>query len=227
VYGTYVDPDWFITSGLLYANGASILSDDLSTAQVDSPAVIETLHFMQDLVWKYKVAPQPGVGVNSIDLFMAGKIATFMAGRWPIQSFASSDFQDYQTAPLPFQDSPATVLGTDGFGITTSSPNVDLAWALIRELGKKEIMALDPTGEISGIPSRRSLATGPGMDPPSNFATFYDALKVAKSVQAGSKYPELSDIWNRYLSSIMANETTVEDAAAKMQAEMTDVLSRP
>ena len=74
-------------------------------------------------------------------------------------------------------------------------------------------------------PGARSLAIKPAMAPPSNYATFYNSLSVAKPVQAGVHYPDLVNIATRYMSKVMANEMSVPAACAAMQKEMTGVLN--
>jgi multiple sugar transport system substrate-binding protein len=227
VYGTYVDSGWFSLEGWLYSNGTSILTPDLSRPQMTNPKVEETIQFLHDLVWKYHVAPQPSTtSVN--DLFMGGKVAMFNAGRWPLQAFKPAKYTSYQVAPLPYKTTPATVFGSDGYGVTSKSSNPAAAWALVKYMTTKPVMSALVTASAasSSIPARKSLATKPAMAPPSNYATFYNSLAVAKPVQAGTHYPDLSSILGRYMSKVMANEMSVPAACAAMQKEMLGALAR-
>jgi multiple sugar transport system substrate-binding protein len=227
VYGTYVDTGWFSLEAFLYSNGTSLLTPDLKHAQVTNPKVEQTIQFLHDLVWKYHVAPQPSTS-NVNDLFMGGKIAMFNAGRWPLQAFKPAKYTNYQVAPLPYKAAPATVLGSDGYGITAHSSNKAAAWALVRYMTSTQVMGalVNASAASSSIPARRSLATKPAMAPPSNYKTFYGALDVAKPVQAGIHYPDLVSIETRYMSKVMANEMSVPAAAAAMQKEMTGALNQ-
>jgi multiple sugar transport system substrate-binding protein len=226
VYGTYVDTSWFSLEAWLYSNGTSLLTPDLKHAQVTNPKVEQTIQFLHDLVWKYHVAPQPSTtSVN--DLFMAGKVAMFNAGRWPLQAFKPAKYTDYQVAPLPYKTTQGTTLGSDGYGITAHSSNPAAAWALVRYMTSTQVMGalVNASAASSSIPARRSLAIKSAMAPPSNYGTFYNSLSVAKPVQAGVHYPDLVNIATRYMSKVMANEMSVPAACAAMQKEMTGVLN--
>lgn len=222
VYGAMVDTGWFNVEAWMYSNGTSMLNSDLTAAQMTDPKVEETLQFLQDLVWKYKVSPQPSAtSVN--DLFLGSKVAMFGAGRWPMQAIKPAGFTTYDVAPFPKKTTAATVMGSDGYGVTANSTNPDAAWALVKYMTSKSVMqALVPVTAASGsIPARKSLATGSDMAPPAGFSTFYGSLAVAQPVQAGPHYSAISAIFDRYMSKIMANEMTVDAACQAMQQEMT------
>jgi multiple sugar transport system substrate-binding protein len=210
---TVADPGWFTSSPWYITNGTSILNDGDTQAQLDAPAAIESIKFLYDLVHTHRVAPQPPVVAE--DLFQAGKVAMFGGGRWPLESFVAGKFTSFEIVPFPRNKSAGTVVGSDGYGRARSTQNSEAAWALIKYLGSKQVMqTLVGADTVSGsIPARRSLATDAAMAPPNNFKYSYDSLESAKPVSAGAHYPELSTIYSRYMSSLMARETTVDAAA--------------
>lgn len=224
-FGAMADDGWFTVAPWLYSNDTGLLSEDLSTATVTDPKTIEVLTFLSGLVADQKVSPQPPAAV--FDLFQAGKIAMFSAGRWPLETFRPADFADYEIAPMPAKVSSTTVIGSDGYGVTSDSDNVDASWALVKYLGGTEVMKnlLGVDAASGSIPARRSLAESAEMAPPANFDLFYGALDSARPVQAGVHFPEISSVFGRYMSQIYAGEMTVADAAAKMQEEMTVILA--
>ena len=87
--------------------GGAILTDDLKKAAFNTQAGIESLQFLQDLVYKYKVIPEGETTPD--DDFSKGLVAMNVTGPWAIFDFnALKDFE-YRTAPMPvIYDQPAT-----------------------------------------------------------------------------------------------------------------------
>lgn len=90
-YGLTVD--WFITYPMfIHQWGGSVYSPDGSRCTLDSKECIDAIQFMYDLVYKYKVAPNPaqesamstvgGWNTSQITLFAEGRVATSIGGRW-------------------------------------------------------------------------------------------------------------------------------------------------
>lgn len=226
VYGTVADPGWFNTSAWVYAAGGSLLSEDLKTAQFDSQPVKDTLQFFYDLVYTHKVSPQPPAKTDV--LFQAGKLAMFHAGRWPLQTYGPAKFTDFEITTLPAGTTSATVIGSDGYGVGAGSKNQDAAWALVKYLGSKPVMEtlVAVTAASGSIPARKSLALSAAMAPPKNYELFYKSTTGGKPVPAGTHFPDVSAVFDRYMSKLMANETNVEAATKAMQAEATAILQR-
>jgi len=59
VYGTALPDYYFAASAWLFNNGASMLNDDMTEAAINSPEAVEVFQFLQDLIYKYEVAPRP------------------------------------------------------------------------------------------------------------------------------------------------------------------------
>lgn len=103
--------------GLLFQNGGSFISDDLSTITVDSPEAAEALQFLHDLVYEYQVAPE---GQSDPDTdFQTGKVAITFQGPWWINGFAETEGLNFMTAPVPvIFDEPAVWASSHFFGFS-------------------------------------------------------------------------------------------------------------
>ena len=55
---------------------------------------------------------------------------------------------------------------------------------------------------------------------PANYHFWYDSLAYAKPVSNPPNYPDLTRIYDRYVSLIMSNEMSVSDAVGHIQEEM-------
>ena len=206
--------------------GSSLLSDDWSKSNANDPKFIAAITWIQDLIWKYKVAPPPAV-IDFFPFFATGKIAMCGWGRWPVCSFNNMNFFDYDIMYWPKVETQATEFGVGGFPIMKGTKYPDEAWKLIKYLTSKESMAYT-TGRGISIPGRRSLAYDPEVmgEYPKHSRIFYDSLEQGKPVPSPPEYNEAQDIWLRYLSAMNANEITPEEAAAGTHREISAVLAR-
>jgi multiple sugar transport system substrate-binding protein len=222
-YGFNASAGWFTGTPWFITNGTSVLQPDLSGPNLDDPKVAETLQWIHDLVWVEKVSPQ-GPDFPNDEFFAAGNLAMFGAGRWPLESLKPMGVTDFEIAPWPQNVQSGTVFGTDGYGITTMSQHRAEAWLLVSQLLSTDVMSslVDVSAASGSIPARRSLALGESMaaQTPANYAFWYDSLAYAAPVANPPNYPDLDRIYNRYVSLIMADEMSVEEAVGHMQEEM-------
>ncbi len=84
--------DWWNWRHFLCEWGGSVYTPDGTRCVLDRPENVAAIQFMQDLIYKYKVAPSPvdeanmattgGWGSGTITLFGGGRTATALGGRW-------------------------------------------------------------------------------------------------------------------------------------------------
>jgi len=84
--------DWWNWRHFLYQWGGRVYTPDGTRCVLDSPQCIAAIQMMQDLVYKYHVAPSPveeaaiatagGWGSGTITFFGGGKAAMALGGRW-------------------------------------------------------------------------------------------------------------------------------------------------
>jgi multiple sugar transport system substrate-binding protein len=229
VYGYAVENAYFIgTMPWLFANGTSLFDASFSKATATDPKVAEAMQFLVDMVHKYKVAPDPA-GVSTFNMFQAGQLAMFGAGRWPILTFSKDpSFKDFDVQLWPRAQTQMTEYGVDNFPIFTSSRNVEGTWKLVKYMTRKEVQArMVGTADkpVGNVPARRSLATSPDMASIPNYRVFYASLDNAKSVPAPPAFNKVESIWLRYVTQMTAGEMPVKEALDKAQAELTQVLA--
>lgn len=206
----------------LYSNGGSTASADLSEPTLDSPEVIESVQFLQDLVMKDGVAPDPS-GSDANQLFQAGKVA-MTAAPASVSAILSNDSPDldYGILPMPHNAEKKTVYGAAGFAIYKQSQNQDLAWELIKELssqetqmGIAEIGANNPTTKTAAM---SEAFTGRNEDAP----LLYDAIEYADPVAAPTFFTTLEPAFLRALQAVFAGGDPASELG-KAQAEVEGV----
>lgn len=84
------DQSWFT---LLAASGGQVMNDDYTAPVFDSAASVESLQFMQDLVYKYKVMPPNTIdpSFNSPSEFFAEKVAMIIGAPGDMLAMASGN----------------------------------------------------------------------------------------------------------------------------------------
>jgi len=232
-YGFAVDGGYF--TGILpwlFANGTSPYKDNMTKGNLDDPRVIQAVQFMHDLIYKYKVSPVPGApGFDPIDAFVAGKVAMFGAGRWPLLTFIPEHFKDGDIQLWPRWRTQTTLFGVDGFSILRSTTNRENAWKLVKYMTTKGVMGKLVGSEktpISNLPARTSLLTGGAIANliPDHYLVFTDALKDSEVEPAPPQYPKLAEVIARYLSEILQSNTVgVKQGLLEANQEINSILA--
>ena len=216
VYGCNVSAGYFETSAWLYNNGASILNDDMTECEVNSPEAVETIQFLHDLMYKYQVAP-----VNQ-GTFMSDQVGMQFAGRWPMKSYNESNFKAVDLQYLPTNKEQQSISGFGMWLVSSASEKKDDAFKLSCFLSSKDSQRT--VIGITGIPMSKEVMKEVVVDTdwPTNSRVFYDTADTAKSVQAPATYNDIQQVMDRYLSLIYADEMPVKDAldAAKQEIDM-------
>lgn len=204
----------------LYSNGASLASDDLTKATLNSPETIESMKFLQSLV-KDGVAPEPA-GTEANDLFTAGKVAMVAApANLSSTLIKGSPNLKFGILPMPNKTEKATVFGAAGFSIYKNTENRDLAWELLKELGSQDVQKSWATLGTSN-PTTRTAATSEAFLGRHRDATYlYDTIEYAKPVAAPAFFTSLEPAFQRALATILAGgdvKSELEKANSEVEA---------
>jgi ABC-type glycerol-3-phosphate transport system substrate-binding protein len=214
--------EWIYTDFLsyLWGNGGDILSEDKSTATINSEAGVSALQRMYDLVYTYHVAPQPA-GFDSWAAYAAGTVSVLPTGTW-FRNFAElqTDITGQAWPVLPIGDTRAAWFGAHTFMVpnSTSGEQLDAVRTLIEWVTENQV-----SWAASGqVPARISAQAA--LDPasyPSNILigqTFQEygrmepACQVILELQAAID-PEL----NAAMNDLKPVQQALDDAAARMQ----------
>lgn len=199
--------------------------------QMSEPANINTLRFVQDLIWKHQVAPntaqRAAVG-QDVGVFQSGRTAMIPDGSWSIAGFSALPFK-WDVAPLPKLGSKRVVpyfLG--GWVIPKASAVTDgaLTYARWSATDFQPQMAKDH----DWIPLSNEARNSPAMleSMPSGFQPALDAISNA---QIGDLYHKNSQqILNEVLSPILTQlydqQVTPEEAAQQIDEKANALLQK-
>ncbi|MDO9397611.1 MAG: sugar ABC transporter substrate-binding protein [Herbiconiux sp.] len=221
-YGFGLQTYTFAYMPWLYANGGSTASEDLSEPTLDSPQNIEALQFLQDLVRKDGVAPDPS-GADANSLFTAGRIAmTAAPANLSATLLADPSAPAFDILPMPQNTERATVFGAAGFSIYKQSQNQDLAWELLKELASQDVQA-DWARLGTSNPTTRTAGTSEDfLQGRPHAELLYGAIEYAKPVAAPSFFTTLEPAFQRAVQSIMAGgDVEAELSAVNDEVEAT------
>jgi multiple sugar transport system substrate-binding protein len=96
---------WWGLQTLSWAQDTAFVDKELEPTkfQMSDPRNVESIAFIQDLIYKHKVAPSPAQTTSvaqDVGAFESGKIAMRPAGGWQIASYKKLSFK-WAIAPLP------------------------------------------------------------------------------------------------------------------------------
>lgn len=141
-YGFTFSPSPAMWIPFVWAAGADLLSPDgtRATGYLDSPATIEMIRFLADLIRKHRMSPSLSESAASgIDLFRAGKAAMTMTGHWALIEYRA-DRMDIGVAGIPRAGGlPVTVLYAAGLAISRESKQTRAAWDYIKYMTGEEV----------------------------------------------------------------------------------------
>lgn len=146
------DPDNIVSYGFLVQNSNNacywnfIAMNGGDVNKYDDEKTEEAMQFLQDLMFKYKVAPQmasvQSMGADA--MFASGNVAMYTTGNWVLSTLGKTCDFDWQTSVLP--EGPkgrATLVNGIGQSVYSGSKNKEAAWEFVKWLGSdknQEIM---------------------------------------------------------------------------------------
>ena len=225
-FGVAIPDFYFSVSAWLYNFGAAFLNDDMTASALDTPEALAAFQLLYDLVYKYEYSPQPFVegADNVINSFINDQVAMVFLGRWPLPSWIENDM-NFDIQYMPNFGAQQVIFGSGAWVIGSESKNPEEAFELAIFLNSE--YAQKTAIEVSAIPARISVMEEvlPN-SPPRNTMLFKESADIAKAVQSPEEYPEIAQVFQRYFSSMMANELPVKDAVDGMHKEFNEILSR-
>ncbi len=118
-------------ASLVWQAGGDILSPDKKTVVIDTDQAAQGIQFLQDLIYKDKVMPQPVPGGGS-DAFENGQAAMEANGSWLVPTHEAAGL-DFGVAPLPKGPAgQATSVNPSGIVAYKGTKAPDAAWEFVK-----------------------------------------------------------------------------------------------
>ena len=213
-------------SSLVWQAGGDILAPDGTKTALDTDQAAQGLQFLQDLIWKEKVLPDPALFAETGDPFESGKAAMEINGSWLVPTDEAAGL-DFGIAPLPKGPvAQATSVNPTGAVIYKGTKSPDAAWALVKYLASPEaqekIMALKASVPVNkGILSTTYPSAFDGAQ------VFADALSYAHLKPSFKGYDEFATTLQTELDENMFNQPnkTAKEAIAAVNDQLNQILA--
>ena len=199
-------------SSLVWQAGGDILSPDKKTVVIDSPEAASGIQFLQDLIYKDKVMPQPVAG-GSGDEFENGHAAMEANGSWLVPTHQAANI-NFDVAPLPKGPAgQATSVNPSGVVAYKGTKSPDAAWEFIKCYTGPTMQAMIASLKAS-MPVNKQILMENYATSFAGGKTFAEALAYAHLKPSFKGYNEFSTALQDQLDSKVFNDQVLTAKAA-------------
>ncbi len=188
---------------------------------------VRAFQFLYDLIHKDKCAPDAKVvdQVGIPSLFIGGKLAMCVYGRWACLNFKEiRDFR-WNVAPLPRNKNKATVVLTVGYGISSRTKKPNDAWELVKHLTGIEGQTQVAQSGLA-VPARKSVAQSPQFLRAPFLPAFVDnrvfleTIGTARFAPSPLEWPQMEDAYNVMTNLIFRQNRPVNESVSEFQRKL-------
>jgi multiple sugar transport system substrate-binding protein len=213
-------------SSFVWQAGGDILAPDGTKTALDTDQAAQGIQFLQDLIWKEKVSPDPAIFAETGDAFEQGVAAMEINGSWLVATHEAAGI-DFGIAPLPKGPAgQATSVNPTGAVVYKNTKSPDAAWALVKYLASPEaqekIMALK-----ASVPVNKEILSTTYASSFDGAQVFADALGYAHLKPSFRGYNDFNTVLQTELDENVFNapNKTAKDALAAVNPELNQILA--
>ncbi len=212
-------------------NGGEMFSKDGTRCLLAEPASVGAFQFLQDLIYKYRVAPTVEVAntLGGYDMFLGGNLA--MTTYWPAIGYMRENIKKFEwdVMPHPFKIRKACTGGGTGHFICSKTKHPDEAWTLLKWLISEECVKM--WAEIMGIvPPLKSVANSPVFRkpdlPPKHIMVFIEGARYLRPDPSHPKFKEVIQLVSPDLDYIWLNEAPTKKVLTDIVKKVDKVLQK-
>lgn len=149
----------------IWAGGGDVLGPDgKAKGTADSPATVEAVTFLRDLINQHQVAPSMSqMAAEGANPFTNLTVAMEFSGHWRMMDFRHATklkLEDVGVAPLPVKErgmAPVTVIYESGWSIGKNCKHPEIAWKFIQYYTSREVQRIVQSEGI-GVCARKDIA---------------------------------------------------------------------
>lgn len=213
-------------SSLVWQNGGDIMAPDGKTTVLGTDAAAGGIQFLQDLIWKDKIVPDPALFAETGDAFEQGKAAMEINGSWLVPTHEAAGI-DFGIAPLPKGPAGlATSINPTGAVVFKGSKNPEAAWAFVKYLAspaaQTKLMELK-----ASLPANKEVLAGPFADSFEGAKVLADSLAYAHLKPSFKGYEEFATMLQEELDAnvFLAPKKTAKEALASVLPKLNALLA--
>ncbi|HET7559336.1 MAG TPA: sugar ABC transporter substrate-binding protein [Limnochordia bacterium] len=222
---------WPYTTPFIWsASGSNFFDDELwpSKFLLDSPAGFEGAQFLQDLRWRYHVAPRPGEKAD----FVHGTAAMQTLGHWTIPSMLQQASFKWNLVSLPVDRYAVQRKDGSGWSIMKNSKHIKEAWAFVKFIAGPEGEKLQAGLQFITPAQKAAAASSDWRDIPGHPDVSQDAF-VAGLEHAFNNYiltnpraDAFNKLINPALNKVFNNQATPKGAIAAIAPAVNELLAQ-
>jgi multiple sugar transport system substrate-binding protein len=227
----YYHPTWWVyAQPYIWSNGGTILDADRTKSTLDAPEDQAALQFLQDLIYKHKVAAGPTEVAEGLDtMFGTGRVGMWFTNCGLAPTLAKNQSLQWDVAPPPLPPGKSKLITrapADGYAIAAQTKQVDAVWKAAVFFGSPE-----NAKRASGVPSRKAvgdagtyaLAQQPGIA----WKNYSDGLANSHDEPVTTVFQEMdTKIWTPGFDPYWANKETPAQLAASLAGPTADLLKK-
>jgi multiple sugar transport system substrate-binding protein len=213
----------------VWSNGGAYLSGDQQLVELDQPAAIDAVQYLQDLIWKEHATPPPGTAPGPIKSFIAGKLAMHLNwGGTGIAQFAPVKDLSWDIALPPAKDGKSFVTWAplNPMTINKQAKHPDQSWTFERWYNGTPGMTI--FSQNGRVPVARSVLTSPAYlkaTPPAHQQVVLQGMQVGKPAFVNPNWTLASEQLTPFLTKIAKNTMPVADALKQAVALANPILA--
>ena len=213
-------------SSLVWQNGGDIVAPDGKSTVLGTEQAVAGIQFLQDLIWKEKVMPDPALFAEVGDAFEQGKAAMEANGSWLVPTHEAAGI-DFGIAPLPKGPAgQATSINPTGAVVFASTKSPDAAWEFVKYLASPEAQTMLMELKAS-LPANKEVLAGPYGDSFDGAKVLADAIAYAHIKPSFVGYNDFTTALQTELDAnvFMAPNKTAREAIDTVLPELDSILA--
>ena len=222
--------DWQFEPWLLSA-GVNMVNADRTEWTMVGPEAESTVQMIVDMSLKDKVAPAPG-GATDVNLFVLGKGAMYMSGKWEIPGNREAVKFNWDIAPFPTGPKGHNVITHGGTYVTYTKTKVaDAAWKIQKWIcGQPDWQSNVYGASGYSIPALKKVSAEAWLapikagKPPTRAQVVLDELSKAKPGTLLPNFQKIASIQGEEMQKILVGESTVKDALASLKTRADEAI---
>ena len=215
---------------VVWSAGGDLFDEPMQTVTLDRPESLAGLRFIADLRNGAHVAPrqEEAGGAAMSQLFMQGKLAMMVSGRWSVPVLREQAAFDWDVVPFPKGPAGSKVgIDASGYGISAKSAHPEESYALIEYLlGSDAMGRYTESGLI--VPARPDVAhsalfLSPGQKPLHGKA-FLDVIAEGVPTRTPPRWNEFSETMNLALQPVWEGKQDAATAVSAIKPQLEKML---
>lgn len=232
VKGVGIDPSITRMAPFIWSSGGTIVDDDAAPTRttLHEPGARAALRAVLDLIATGATPSKEQLAAQGLEeQFMTGKVAMFLSSRVEVPALREQRGLDFDVAGLPVLGEPASVLHSDAYCVSSSSPDKEAAARFIAYAVGQQGQTVTALGGRT-VPSLRSVATSPAfLSPtraPASSQVFLDAIPLLRHTPVTPAWPEVEDIIGTQLQRAFEDGVPLDEVLAEIRGQADPLLSR-